>query len=43
MACSPIADPCVMRVIAAREGKETLNDDEAKEAPQPRAGGAEAA
>jgi hypothetical protein len=32
MACSPKPDPYVMRVVAAQEGKETLDDDEAKEA-----------
>jgi hypothetical protein len=32
LACSPKVDPDVMRVIAAQEGKETLDVDEAKEA-----------
>src|SRR5512146_519086 len=38
LVASPIADPCVMRVLTALVGKETLDVDEAKEAAQPGAG-----
>lgn len=34
VACSTVADPCVMRISAARRAKETRDVDEATEAPR---------